>query len=261
VSSFLRWLERLSLDAVVVAVVWAEALARTAGHGLDVGSLVILALATWLTYVADRLWEVRPGHGAPPTDRHRFYQRNFRPWAIVWLLVFPVTVVAATLSLPAGKLLLGWSLVVLIAGYLLLLEADLSSRMRMVLKRTAVPLIFTAGVAWMAGSWSSRDGQLATAVLFCAALLNVGAIGLWENQPDPLPLLLRAIDVAAFGALGLAGALGIWARNPVGIPATVAVLGFAAMFHDARSARRHPVRSISDLILAASGLALLLRVA
>ena len=55
-----RWLERLSLDAVIVAVVWGLALGKDTGNPGLLVSIVILGCATWLTYVSDRLWEVRP---------------------------------------------------------------------------------------------------------------------------------------------------------------------------------------------------------
>ena len=76
-----KWLERLSLDAVLVAVVWGLALG---GKGMG---LIVLGLATWLTYVADRLWEVRPGKPVPQTDRHSYYKSNYTVFRTVWLAV------------------------------------------------------------------------------------------------------------------------------------------------------------------------------
>jgi hypothetical protein len=256
VTSALRWLERLSLDAVLVAVVWAEALARAAGHGLDAASLTILALATWLTYVADRLWDVRPGRPVPDTDRHRFYHRNFRAWVVVWLAAFPATVVLAIVSLPPHEVAWGWAIAAVVVAYLLLLGVDLADRTRLVLKRTAVPLIFTAGVGWMASSWTSRNGLLATVVLLCGTLLNVGTIALWEHRPEALPAAVAAVDLMAFGGLCGLAIVGIWGRNPAGYAAATAAIGYLVVY---RRLRRWAggIRVISDLALAAAGLVLL----
>ena len=168
-----KWLERLSLDAVLVATGWGWGLANLAGRRFNFWLISILALATWLTYLADRLWDVRPGTSIPATDRHRFYAEHFRLLAGVWLLIFPFSVVFAQMVLPLWKFKIGVILVGIILIYLAFIRIRIPAVSRLLLKRVSVALIFTAGVSLIAESWRTLEALAGTGILFNGALVNL----------------------------------------------------------------------------------------
>ncbi|MGC9450433.1 MAG: hypothetical protein ACP5I4_03210 [Oceanipulchritudo sp.] len=200
--SLTRWLERLSLDAVMVALLWGLALEEVSRRQLRMGDILVLSLATWLTYVADRLRDAGSDRETPQTDRHLFHERNRKPISLIWLALFALSFLIAVILLPVWKLLWGWVLVMAIVAYLWVLGQRLSSSRRLLLKRIAVPLIFTAGVCWMTESWRTREGILASLVLLAGALANVLLISYQENRDKGYPPWLpRALGGSLFGLL------------------------------------------------------------
>jgi hypothetical protein len=250
--NLLTWLERLSLDAVMVAVVWAWAL----GGDAHVIGVEVLALATWLTYVADRLWEVRPGRIAPQTDRHLYYQRHYRIWRILWMAGFVLSVVLAVVGLPVWKWAGGWGVVAVIGVYLYFLGKNLCARERLLLKRTAVPVIFVAGVSWMAESWRTPETLLGTAVLLSGALVNVILVSTWERGSGKLPAALRWLYAAGLAGLGILGLAGLVIDRPVGLASLTALAGFLLLHGFIRRESAGNLRVVADLVLLLAGLVL-----
>jgi hypothetical protein len=249
----LTWLERLSLDAVAVAVVWALAL----GGAAHIIGVEVLALATWLTYVADRLRETRPGREVPQTDRHLYYQRHYTAWRTVWVAGFVSAVCLAVVGLPVWKWAGGWLVVLGVAVYLYFLGLNLGARKRLLLKRTAVPVVFVAGVAWMAESWRSPETCLGTAVLLCGALVNVILVSTWEGGAGKLPQSLRWLYFAGLAGLGLLGLAGLLVAVPVGLGSLTALGGFLALHGCIRRESGGNLRVVADLVLILAGLVLL----
>lgn len=247
-TSVSSWVERLSLDAVAVALGWGLALG-----GDHAGGLEVLLLATWLTYVADRLWEVRPGRTAPRTDRHLFYQRHYRMWRLIWAGGFLLAVGLAVLRLPAWKLVGGWILVAGIVVYLYILGKGLSPDIRLALKRTVVPLIFTAGVLWMTESWRQPELLLGTGVLLCGALVNVILVTLHERPDRELPELLRLLYACGMGGLMGLAVIGLMLGPAVAWSASAAFTGFFILRMLILRRRPGRLRLAADLVLLLAG--------
>ena len=182
-----RLLEYGSLDAPLVALVWGCAITLEAGRSLHFAEMAILFLATWLAYVADRLWECRPGREVPETPRHRHYARNHRPWLLIWVTVLPLAIGLAWLTLPGWKFLGGWAVTLMVFAYFGSLGMRMPDHRRLILKRVAVPLLFAAGTALMAEGWHTTGGRVATAVLAAAAAANVLLISMQESRPHYQP--------------------------------------------------------------------------
>ena len=72
------WLNLLSLDAPLVAVVWLLFFARSAATPINWYAVGVLALTVWLIYVGDRLLDALPGRNLHPAPRHLFYCRHWR---------------------------------------------------------------------------------------------------------------------------------------------------------------------------------------
>lgn len=115
------WLNVLSLDAPVVAVLWQWALAQAYGVQMDPINHSTLGLAVWLIYVLDRVLDTRScTEDRSLTPRHAFYQRHSRFY--IWVFI---PAVAAFLmyrvftSLPATVMWRGFGLSFLVGLYLL----------------------------------------------------------------------------------------------------------------------------------------------
>ena len=254
----IKWLERLSLDAVGVALLWGGALGMLGGHSLRAGDWIVLALATWLTYVADRLRDAAPGRETPLTDRHLFYERHRKVVSLWWLGLFALVFLAAVILLPVWKLLWGWTLVVGIAGYLWFLGQPLGFSQRLLLKRICVPLIFTLGVGWIAESWRTPEGLLASAVLLAGALANVLLISYQENRDKELPAWLpRLLGGALLGLLVLGnGALLV--RWSIGVAALYCAVVYFVLFIRIKAQGVGMVRMWCDAALADGAILILL---
>lgn len=75
------WLNLLSLDAPLVAVVWLVWFARCAAMPVNWYAAGALALSVWFIYVSDRLMDALPGGSLHPAPRHLFYRRHWRLFA------------------------------------------------------------------------------------------------------------------------------------------------------------------------------------
>ncbi len=257
-SAIFKWLERLSLDAVIVAVVWGIGLEEVVGRPIGLGGVIVLALATWLVYVADRLRDVGPGRDTPKTDRHLFYDLHYKPFTFVWLGGFLLSLVLAVVSLPAWKILWGWVLVLGVVWYLWILGKELGPGKRMIIKRVSVPLIFTLGVGWLAEVWRNGEAILATCVLLAGALTNVLLISYWENRNRQVPAWIPKALGGGLVALLFLGNLGLWYHLPGGLAALSIAAVYFILFLQIRIGKMHHIRAWADAGLLFGGLILAL---
>lgn len=115
------WLNILSLDAPIVAMLWQEALARCYHVTLVPGFQLALGLAVWLIYLVDRTLD-----GMAKTEthllsaRHAFYRRHRKlfSWLIIPAATLLLMVVALT-DIPSGILWRCALLAFFVALYLL----------------------------------------------------------------------------------------------------------------------------------------------
>jgi hypothetical protein len=253
-----EWLERMSLDAVIVAVLWGVALGQVSGVGMDAGTVLVLALATWLTYVADRLRDTAPGREVPETSRHLYYRKHYKAFRTTWLMMFPLTVLLAFVFLPLWKLQWGWVLVAVILVYLHLVGRMRAGSPRMLLKRLAVPLIFTAGVGWMSESWRTMDGGMGLLVLFLAALLNVLLIALEEAREETSPRWLPGLLGGALVLLVLAGNASLLVYWPVAVAGLYCALVYFVLLLRIREGGVEMIRLWTDAALADGAILIIL---
>ena len=244
VTGFLRKLELWSLDPVLVALAWWLVLPKPAEHVL--ASLEILLAAVWLTYVADRLLDARPGREMPATRRHRYYRRHFRTFAILWGIAFAVTITWAHARLPGELLADGWRLVAVILGYLLLVQRLPAGFLRTLLKRIGVAVIFTAGVALMSGALATPSGRYGLLALGLGALGNLIVISRAEvTDPENQYLLGRAWQVVLLVLL-LTG-IGLFPFSPAaGASVLVGLFGLAWMVGTGQREFGLPARLLAD---------------
>jgi len=248
----LTWMERLSLDAVLVALAWGWAAGHTA---IGYGWMGLLASGIWLTYVADRLFDVRERGMVPDTDRHRFYFRNRMLFAIGWLIVFLASVPAAWVLLPAWKLTGGWMVVLIVCLYLVLVDRFSRKGKSRGLKRVSVPVIFALGVAWMAEGWRSPQGWLNITCLFFAALADVLLLDALEHEGEAVTLFLHVLRVLAVSGLGGVLAISAALGYPASYGAALVVLGGFYLIYRKLSSKAAAIhrRGYADLVLFLAG--------
>lgn len=248
-----KWIERLSLDAVIVALLWGLAMGMR-----GVVELLVLGLATWLTYVADRLRDVAPGREVLATDRHMYYRNHYRGFVVLWFCGFVGVTTLAVFALPLWKI--GWGLILvgLIVLYLWALGKIEKPDSRLLFKRVTVPVIFACGVGWMAESWKNPDEIYLTILLFAGALVNVLLISYWENRDKELPKWLpRMLGASVIGMFCLSQ-FGLLYFLSAGIGGLVSVLGYFILLLLVQAKKAVNVRAWSDLILAAGAIVILI---
>ncbi len=244
-KSVAKWMERLSLDAVVVALLWGIAMGM---RGML--ELLILGLASWLTYVADRLRDAAPGQSALSTDRHLYYRDHYKRFGGLWSGGFVVVVALAVLSLPFWKI--GWGLCIIlgILVYLWGVRNIEDAGKRLLIKRTAVPMIFAGGVCWMAEGWRSHSGIYLTILLLFGAMVNVLLISYWENRDKEMPKWLPHFMGASLVGMFCLSQFGLLYFLYAGIGGLVSVLGYFILLLMVQARKAGHVRAWSDLILA-----------
>jgi hypothetical protein len=215
------WLNLLSLDAPLVAVVWQDFVARCYSPSLlRAPGRWTLGLTVWAIYLADRLIDVRHPPGSNEPARHQFYRNNDRLSKVLLVVAILADVTVALLwlrpAIVSSGLWVGAAVIVYLTGFALLRIG--ANRW----KRVSAAILFTTGVflvAWTSGSQSTKTlGGPAAA--FCALCYsNLILIESWEKRPSAargliLPLLLAVVCLGFvyssrwFGAIA-AAALGL----------------------------------------------------
>ncbi len=196
-AQLLRLWHVLSLDAPTVAALWCWALARAVNIHLPLAAPLMLALGTWLLYVADRLLDgLLAPQPARLRERHLFHRRHRPAFLVAWMCGAGTLAVLVVRCMPAfvvrAYLVLGvcaflYLLLVHIRG--LRLTARLIPFARFFPKELAVGIIFATATViptWERLRRTAPPQPVAPLLLLLplfAALctLNCIAIEIWES--------------------------------------------------------------------------------
>jgi hypothetical protein len=194
-----EWWHLLSLDAPTVAALWSWFFARAMHLRLPLVQALLLALGTWLLYVADRILDgLRQRQGQQLRERHHFHARHrmaFLCAASLLVVLFAWSVL--TRMRPEAirdDLWIGvFALLYLFAVHRRTNGARIS--VPRLPKELAVAILFAAATAvpaWSrlgaSGGAGLRKEQLAPAVVFFAVLCWINCVGIekWEaGGPSP----------------------------------------------------------------------------
>ncbi|MFQ3271378.1 MAG: hypothetical protein ACI9A1_001702, partial [Lentimonas sp.] len=126
-----QWPNLLALDAALIALVWQAAFAAALGFPVSTTAPVVLGLSVWLTYMADRLFDVarRPVEQLQAV-RHRFAKQHARKLWTLW---------SCTLILNIGLAFTGLSINELCNGFILLAICLLYTGLNQALSRRFFP--------------------------------------------------------------------------------------------------------------------------
>ncbi|GAA5115510.1 hypothetical protein JIN84_20325 [Luteolibacter yonseiensis] len=183
-----QWLTVLSFDAPLVALVWQALFARVAGVSLPWHDPVLLSLAVWIVYAADRWIEgLRLSAEIVQTPRHLFYIRH--RWPVFWVGVAAMAATAfialtrlESREFKAGLLLLVPTLLYLFSHQLLHRHHPLRLP-----KEICIGVIFALGCVLAPAVHASGHFMILClpALLFCLlCFTNCALISVWEMEVD-----------------------------------------------------------------------------
>lgn len=184
---FWLWLNVLSLDAPLIAILWQNAFALAFGVHLTLAERLSLFCVVWIVYLGDRLLDgfrlKITSHSAP---RHQFAARHPRIVFIFLGIAIPCALVSA-LVLPRQILLGGLAIGISTVFYFLWNQTARGTFSRKYFKEIIICVIFVLGVLLtpaMAGG-SGNTGFLIGALLFFALCLsNCAMISRIERDID-----------------------------------------------------------------------------
>ena len=236
------WWNILSLDAPVVAVVWALLFSRASHMAVPTATIAVLALVVWIIYLADRLLD-----GWLTTDkrtlkeRHRFCNRHRVVISTLTMLGALGGAWLAYHSLDDAEVKAGLLLAAVLTFYMLCVHAGGPAVSHLFPKELAVGALFAAGTAlpvWSHSHAFSWDGLYSWLLFALACVLNCVAIQCWEDE----------IDVRE--PAGAQSRFVSWSKSRIPVVATgTALLGIAGLWF---------LRSDSNAIAAAGTAALLI---
>ncbi len=243
-TRFWLWPNLLSLDAPLVAVLWQILFIRCFHASAGVETSILLPVAVWLIYAADRMLDAWRGSAATP--RHTFYQQHWRAVVPVWVAVLIGGSWAAwNYSTP-----LLWSRGLWIAAgtglYLCAVHATPRVWRKPGTKEAAVGIVFALGVslaAWpMVGTWTDI---LAIAQFCLLCWMNCMAIEDWErNSPA------RSAVVIAAGVVAIVSVMLLRTHRPViACAETASGLGLLLIDRYATRMSRDAARVLADAVL------------
>jgi hypothetical protein len=201
-----------SLDAPTVAVVWALAIAHSAGSSLKPWIPLLLACGTWTVYVGDRLLDTRT---AIRTHNHRVLrERHYFHWHHRHTLIPLAALTAASstamifclMSLAARERnsLIATAALAYFSGVHSAAPIPRWAR-RIISKELLVGILFAAGCSAPTLPLlhsASRGWPIILSIIFLAVLawLNCTAIATWESENDPvhLPAVVLLLALPAF---------------------------------------------------------------
>ena len=173
-----QWPNVLALDAALIAIAWQAALAASVNVTIEWPASAILGLSVWLTYLADRLFDVgQQAHSKFVSLRHRFAKKNKCLLWGIWWGALVINLGLAT-RLNAYQIKRGF---ILLAICLLYTFLNQKLSRRFFPKEICVAIIFTAGVVIFIPAHIPLSLSLALAWL---CLLNCLVIGVREKEVD-----------------------------------------------------------------------------
>lgn len=199
------WLNILSLDAPVVALLWQSLFSRCLHVHIRWPAAVALALSTWMIYAMDRLLDSRSPSQGTRSSRHEFSRQHGKLILGFALLVLPILLWTCAHLRPV-VFRNGLWMVAAVAVYFAIVHMASAPIRRLLPKEVVVGVLFSLGTCLATWSLAGRNESAAlqmaliTSTLLFAALcsLNCIAIEFWEwringaTTIDPLTAWLGA---------------------------------------------------------------------
>ena len=221
-----------------MALLWQILFARCFHARVDLLPSVLLVLAVWLIYAADRTIDAWTGPSQRP--RHEFYRRHWRALLPLWLLALAAGSALAWLRLTPELFLSGLAL----GGAVLLYFALLHLGVFQKTKEAAVAVLFAVGATLSAWPKIRSAVDVEAIILFsCLCWINCVAIEHWEGE-SKWPV------AAAAGFVAVAAAMLLFSTRPIlGGAVAASALAFVLLDCARRHFSRDALRVLADVAL------------
>jgi hypothetical protein len=235
------WINLLSLDAPIVAVVWQDFLARSYSTILYPAGRWMLGLTVWAIYLTDRLLDARNPDVGMDAPRHFFYRRNLRLLGFMLgiALLSGLSIAAFWLrhAVFANGLIVGAAVI----AYLGIFPVG---GIEGPWKVPAAAVLFTTGVSLVAWTGTPRpEWKLGwPLVAFCALCMgNLILFRSWERGSNTM---FTGVQISLFAVLCLWAGNSRWYEAVAISAASLATLAFwgGSLSKDAR-------RVLADAVL------------
>lgn len=191
------WLNLLSLDAPLVAMLWQRLVAGEFGVELRWWHTMLLGLTAWLIYAVDRLLDARRlDLRRPHTERHAFYRQHGRLIVAGCLVVAPVVGAFAAVYCHGSEWAIASAILALVVAYAVRVHRG---RDRPFCKELCVGPLFAAGATAMVWCRMITPALLVATTLF-AGLVTINCLLLshWERDLDEAQQM-RRLSAASSG--------------------------------------------------------------
>jgi len=237
------WPNLLSLDAPAVALLWQLFFVRCFHAPIGAETIILLAVAVWLIYAADRLLDAWRGAGTAP--RHAFYRQHWRVVIPIWIALLTASSWMAWTTLPPilwsrGLWLTGGAAVYLTAVH------GTPTLWRRGSKEAAVGVVFALGVSLAAWPMVQTPADVLAIALFCLLCwMNCVAIEDWESGTRATGFVISGAAVVALTAVVL-----LREHRPViACAETASALGLIVLDRYNRRLAPEAMRVLADVML------------
>jgi hypothetical protein len=233
------WPNLLSLDAPLVALLWQILFARCFHARIDPLPSILLVLAVWLIYAADRTLDAWTSSAARP--RHEFYRRHWRALLPLWIAALAAGAALAWTRLAPQLLYEGVALAAAVVLYFALLHLGIFQKT----KEAAVAVLFGLGATLSAWPNIRTASDIEAIALFsCLCWINCVAIEHWEGE-STWPIAAAAGFVALAAILLL-----LFSNRPIlGGAVAASALCFVLLDRARRHFSRDALRVLADVAL------------
>ena len=233
------WPNLLSLDAPFVALLWQILFARCFHARVDPLPSILLVLAVWLIYAADRTLDAWTESSLLP--RHQFYRRHWKTLLPLWILVLAAGSALAWMRLTPELFLSGLALGAAVVLYFALLHLGIFQKT----KEAAVAVLFALGATLSAWPNIRSAVDVEAIVLFsCLCWINCVAIEHWEGE-SKWPIAAAAGFVALAAVILL-----VFSSRPIlGGAVAASALAFVLLDRARQHFSRDAMRVLADVAL------------
>ena len=185
----LQILQWLSLEAVLVALVWQDTLAIAFQASISLPARIVLALAVWLTYAGDRWldgWKLAPHAAGAAPRRHGFSRDHRLLLGSVWGIALAGAIAGVVTAIPSDLRSRGFVVLAVTALYMVLRHTGRLPRNGAArwIKPVAIGVVFAWGTALaplLANMNPTGFEHTALGCWITICLLNCVMIALWES--------------------------------------------------------------------------------
>ncbi len=187
-TPILLWINILSLDAPLVAVVWLWFLSHLYDRQIEWFHPFLLGSATWLAYAGDRILDgLRSNQTKHLTPRHSFAIQHRKSLLVLWVLILTTSLITGILFLDRQHLLRGIFLTFGVSIYFALVFLFPNLIRWIVPREFVVSLLFVIGTSFFIFDPADlKSFAIINALIWFGAIcfINCILISFWEKDSD-----------------------------------------------------------------------------